>query len=90
MLGLNEKNIRIRPHSKEELSHYSKGTSDIEYLFPFGWGELLGIANRGNYDLTQHMKFSNNSLEYLTDEGKKLFLLLLNLQLVLIDYYWHY
>ena len=72
MLGLNEKNIRIRPHSKEELSHYSKGTSDIEYLFPFGWGELLGIANRGNYDLTQHMKFSNNSLEYLTDEGKKI------------------
>ncbi|TPI01298.1 glycine--tRNA ligase, partial [Mycoplasma struthionis] len=49
MLGLKNENIRIRPHEAEELSHYSKGTSDIEYLFPFGWGELLGIANRGNY-----------------------------------------
>ena len=71
-LGINEKNIRIRPHEKEELSHYSKGTSDIEYLFPFGWGELLGIANRGDYDLKQHMKYSNESLEYLDDEGKKI------------------
>ncbi|TPI01510.1 His/Gly/Thr/Pro-type tRNA ligase C-terminal domain-containing protein, partial [Mycoplasma struthionis] len=56
----------------EELSHYSKGTSDIEYLFPFGWGELLGIANRGNYDLSQHMKFSQESLEYLKDDGSKI------------------
>ena len=71
-LGINEKNIRVRPHEKEELSHYSKGTSDIEYLFPFGWGELLGIANRGDYDLKQHMKYSNESLEYLDDEGKKI------------------
>ncbi|WP_373440849.1 glycine--tRNA ligase [Metamycoplasma equirhinis] len=72
MLGLNSENIRIRPHEKEELSHYSKGTSDIEYLFPFGWGELLGIANRGNYDLSQHMKFSQESLEYLNEDGSKI------------------
>lgn len=71
-LGLKENNIRIRPHEKEELSHYSKGTSDIEYLFPFGWGELLGIANRGNYDLSQHMKFSQESLEYLDEDGSKI------------------
>lgn len=71
-LGLNPKNLRVRPHEKEELSHYSKGTSDIEYLFPFGWGELLGIANRGDYDLQQHMKYSGQSLEYLNDEGKKI------------------
>ncbi|BAP39773.1 glycine--tRNA ligase [Metamycoplasma canadense] len=71
-LGLKVDNIRIRPHEKEELSHYSKGTSDIEYLFPFGWGELLGIANRGNYDLSQHMKFSGESLEYLKDDGTKI------------------
>ncbi|MGX9389227.1 glycine--tRNA ligase [Mycoplasma sp. 327] len=72
LLGLKEENIRIRPHEAEELSHYSKGTSDIEYLFPFGWGELLGIANRGNYDLSQHMKFSGESLEYLKDDGAKI------------------
>ncbi|AZZ65534.1 glycine--tRNA ligase [Metamycoplasma phocicerebrale] len=71
-LGLKEENIRIRPHEKEELSHYSKGTSDIEYLFPFGWGELLGIANRGNYDLSQHMKYSGESLEYLKEDGTKI------------------
>ncbi|QJG66652.1 glycine--tRNA ligase [Mycoplasma phocoeninasale] len=71
-LGLNPKNIRVREHESEELSHYSKGTSDIEYLFPFGWGELLGIANRGNYDLTQHMKFSQESLEYLDEKGEKI------------------
>ncbi|WP_330463573.1 glycine--tRNA ligase [Metamycoplasma gateae] len=72
LLGIKENNIRIRPHEAEELSHYSKGTSDIEYLFPFGWGELLGIANRGNYDLSQHMKFSGESLEYLKEDGSKI------------------
>lgn len=72
LLGLKNDNIRVRPHEQEELSHYSKGTSDIEYLFPFGWGELLGIANRGNYDLSQHMKYSQESLEYLKDDGTKI------------------
>ncbi len=72
LLGLKNDNIRVRPHEQEELSHYSKGTSDIEYLFPFGWGELLGIANRGNYDLSQHMKYSQESLEYLKEDGTKI------------------
>ncbi|ENY54209.1 glycine--tRNA ligase [Metamycoplasma alkalescens] len=71
-LGLKKENIRIREHQVDELSHYSKGTSDIEYLFPFGWGELLGIANRGDYDLKQHMKFSGESLEYLKEDGSKI------------------
>ena len=60
--GMTEKNIRKRPHEKEELSHYSAGTIDIEYLFPFGWGELWGIANRTNYDLTQHQNYSKVSM----------------------------
>lgn len=62
---LNKENIRLRDHTQEELSHYSKATSDIEYLFPFGWGELWGIADRGNYDLTQHMEHSKTNMEYI-------------------------
>ena len=53
-LGMNMENIRIRDHEKEELSHYSNATSDLEYLFPFGWGELWGIADRTDFDLMQH------------------------------------
>ncbi len=64
-LGLHEENMRLREHSKEELSFYSKGTCDIEYLFPFGWGELWGIADRTDYDLTQHQNTSKVNLEYL-------------------------
>nr|WP_036452862.1 glycine--tRNA ligase [Mycoplasma buteonis] len=64
-LGITEDNIRVRAHEKEELSHYSDATSDIEFQFPFGWGELLGVANRTNYDLTSHMKATGESLEYL-------------------------
>lgn len=64
-LGVNESNLRMRDHSKEELSFYSKATSDIEYLFPFGWGELWGIADRTDYDLSRHMEHSKKSLEYL-------------------------
>lgn len=64
-LGINEDNLRLRNHSKEELSFYSNATTDIEYKFPFGWGELWGIASRTNYDLTQHEKFSNVSMSYL-------------------------
>ena len=63
-LNISEENIRIRDHSQEELSHYSKATSDIEYLFPQGWGELWGIADRTDYDLKQHMKFSGEDLSY--------------------------
>ncbi|WP_249030257.1 glycine--tRNA ligase [Tannockella kyphosi] len=67
-LGLNSENVRFRDHEKEELSFYSKATSDIEYAYPFGWGELWGIADRTNYDLSRHMEFSKKSLEYLDPE----------------------
>jgi glycyl-tRNA synthetase len=63
-LGLQEKNLRLRDHRKEELSHYSKATTDIEYKFPFGWGELWGIADRSDYDLRQHMEYSKEDLSY--------------------------
>src|SRR5918995_1339355 len=63
--GLRESHVRVRPHDAEELSHYSSATSDIEYLFPIGWSELEGIANRGDYDLTQHAKHSGEKLEYV-------------------------
>jgi len=67
-LGVKEENIRLRDHSKEELSHYSKGTTDIEFNFPFGWGELWGIADRTDYDLKQHMEFSKEDFTYLEEE----------------------
>ncbi|MDR1627861.1 MAG: glycine--tRNA ligase [Oscillospiraceae bacterium] len=67
-LGVKEKNVRFRAHSKEELSHYSRATSDIEFLFPFGWGELWGIAHRGCFDLTTHQEHSGKSLEYFDPE----------------------
>ncbi|HEY2815113.1 MAG TPA: glycine--tRNA ligase [Acidimicrobiales bacterium] len=63
-LGMPESKLRIRPHDPDELSHYSSGTSDIEFLFPWGWDELEGIANRGDFDLTQHTKASGEKLEY--------------------------
>ena len=67
-LGKNPENIRLRDHSKEELSHYSTATSDIEYEFPFGWGELWGIADRTNFDLGKHQEFSGKNLEYFDQE----------------------
>jgi glycyl-tRNA synthetase len=63
-LGIRPDHLRLRPHDPDELSHYSRATSDVEYLFPIGWSELEGIANRGDYDLTQHAKFSGEKLEY--------------------------
>src|SRR2546430_775806 len=62
-LGLRPDHLRLRAHGADELSHYSSATSDIEYLFPIGWSELEGIANRGDFDLTQHAKFSSEKLE---------------------------
>ena len=70
-LGAKEENLRLREHSKEELSFYSKGTTDIEYLFPFGWGELWGIADRTDYDLKRHMDYSHESLEYFDQEANQ-------------------
>lgn len=67
-LGMTEKNLRLRDHSPEELSHYSNATTDIEYKFPFGWGELWGIADRTDYDLKQHMEHSGEDFYYLDPE----------------------
>jgi glycyl-tRNA synthetase len=64
-LGLKEENIKLRDHSKEELSHYSNATTDIEYKFPFGWGELWGIADRTDFDLKAHMQHSGENFEYM-------------------------
>jgi glycyl-tRNA synthetase len=63
--GLRESHLRVRAHEADELSHYSSGTSDIEYLFPIGWSELEGIANRGDYDLRQHTEHSGTKLEWV-------------------------
>ena len=67
-LGINEDNIRLRDHSKEELVFYSKATTDIEFKFPFGWGELWGIADRTDYDLKRHMEHSKQDLSYMDPE----------------------
>ncbi|HEX3030281.1 MAG TPA: glycine--tRNA ligase [Clostridia bacterium] len=63
-LGIKESSLKLRDHSKEELSHYSNATTDIEFLFPFGWGELWGIADRTDFDLKQHMEYSKDDLSY--------------------------
>ena len=68
-LGMKEENMRLRDHDQKELSHYSNGTSDIEYLFPFGWGELWGIADRTNFDLSKHQEFSGEDLTYFDQES---------------------
>ena len=73
-IGIKEENLRMREHSKEELSFYSKGTTDIEYLFPFGWGELWGIADRTDYDLGVHVDHSGKDLSYLDPETNERYL----------------
>ena len=71
-LGIKEESLRLRDHDKEELSHYSNATTDIEYAFPFtDWGELWGIADRTDYDLTQHQTVSGEPMEYFDDETKE-------------------
>ncbi len=74
VLGIKPERLRLRPHEKEELSHYSKATSDIEYDFPFGWGELEGVANRTDFDLGAHQKQSGQDLSYLDAESGERFL----------------
>ena len=69
--GMKKENIRRRDHSKEELSHYRTGTTDLEYLFPFGWGELWGIANRTDFDLRNHQQFSGENLEIMREDNTK-------------------
>ncbi len=70
-LGVRESHLRIRAHDADELSHYSSGTSDIEYLFPIGWSELEGIANRGDFDLTAHTQQSGTKLEWVEQDGSR-------------------
>ncbi|NLJ91059.1 MAG: glycine--tRNA ligase [Clostridiales bacterium] len=70
-LGIPEEELRLRDHEQEELSHYSNATTDIEFLFPFGWGELWGIADRTDYDLTQHQEHSKQDMSYFDDEKKE-------------------
>jgi glycyl-tRNA synthetase len=64
-LGIRADHLQLRPHDADELSHYSSATSDIEYLFPMGWSELEGVANRGDFDLSQHARFSGEKMEYV-------------------------
>ncbi|MBQ8830551.1 MAG: glycine--tRNA ligase, partial [Oscillospiraceae bacterium] len=67
-LGMKEENIRLRDHEKEELSHYSNATTDFEFMFPFGWGELWGVADRTDYDLTAHQNTSGQDMTYFDQE----------------------
>jgi glycyl-tRNA synthetase len=69
--GLRRSKLRVREHDSEERSHYSQGTSDLEYLYPIGWSELEGVANRGDYDLTRHTEFSTTKLEYVGPDGER-------------------
>ncbi len=71
-LGLKKENLHFYDHPKEKLSHYSKGTTDIEYNFPFGWAELWGIARRADYDLSQHSKFTGKNLSFQTPDGQEI------------------
>ena len=70
-LGMKDENLRLRDHDPEELSHYSNATTDIEFLFPFGWGELWGIADRTDYDLSRHQEVSGEDMTYFDDELKE-------------------
>ncbi|MBF0479228.1 MAG: glycine--tRNA ligase [Candidatus Omnitrophica bacterium] len=63
-LGMKKENLRLRPHGADELAHYAKGCQDVEYLFPFGWSEIEGIAHRGDFDLKQHTQFSGQDLQF--------------------------
>jgi glycyl-tRNA synthetase len=70
-LGIDRDKLRLRAHDADELSHYSSATSDVEYLYPIGWSELEGIANRGDFDLTQHARVSGEKLEYVDPQTKE-------------------
>jgi len=73
-LGIDREKLRLRAHDADELSHYSSATSDVEYLYPIGWSELEGIANRGDFDLRQHQEFSGEKLEYVDPQTKERYL----------------
>ena len=71
VLGVKAEKLRLRPHAQEELAHYAKAATDVEYEYPFGWQELEGIANRTDFDLTQHAEFSGKDLSYFDEETKE-------------------
>jgi glycyl-tRNA synthetase len=71
VLGIKKQNLQLREHRKDELAHYAKGCFDVEYLFPMGWSELEGIANRADFDLTQHAKHSGKALDYFDEESNE-------------------
>lgn len=73
-LGIREENLRFKPHGPGELAHYAKAAVDVQYQFPFGWQELEGIHNRGDFDLSQHQKFSGKKLEYFDEQAKEKFI----------------
>lgn len=73
-LGMKKENLRLHPHAKEKLAHYARCCSDIEYLFPMGWSELEGIANRGDFDLRQHAEKSGKNMDYFDEEAKESYL----------------
>ena len=73
-LGIKEENLRLRDHDQKELSHYSNATTDFEFLFPFGWGELWGVASRTNFDLSRHQEVSGKNLEYFDQEANEKYL----------------
>ncbi len=73
-MGINEQHLKLREHAKEELAHYAKGCFDINFLFPMGWSEVEGIANRSDFDLAQHSKFSGKNLSYFDDETGERFM----------------
>ena len=73
-LGIKKENLRLRQHDKEELAHYAKGCFDVDYNFPIGWSEIEGIANRGDFDLRQHSKFSGKMLDYFDEEKNERYL----------------
>jgi glycyl-tRNA synthetase len=70
-LGIKKENLKLRQHGKEELAHYARECYDINYLYPMGWAEMEGIANRGDFDLVQHAKFSGKNLDYYDEESKE-------------------
>ncbi|MDK2949081.1 MAG: glycyl-tRNA synthetase, partial [Patescibacteria group bacterium] len=74
VLGIKKENLRVRKQEKDELAHYAKGCVDIEYNFPVGWSEIEGIASRGDFDLSQHQKFSGEDLNYFDDQTKEKYL----------------
>jgi glycyl-tRNA synthetase len=71
--GIKQEHLRLRPHAQDELSHYSRGTTDLEFLYPFGWGELEGVAKRGSYDLDRHAEFSGKDMTYFEEETRSRF-----------------